>query len=548
MKVTLYKNCRLSNSYQEVYDCTKRNINGKESSFFEEYLNTLQSFDYIELDTVYSTFGGTLNFDMTINDANIYDYNYLKIEHNNIVRYCFVDRITIRNDIAKIEYSEDIWHNYSNDIKLNKSLLCNTYHNLEKYKNLQYEKVMPFDYATKNIEQRLSNVIPDLGNIDYYIFVKIQVYNLTKTADLENISDRNYYTCFIRERQKVETNHKIKYGFYESIDIINKIIKNITNYKYNSLYIDIINTYIIPTYFLKDTDFKDDFYVANNYIMNIDDVYYEFSNLAYGLYRTTNVGGFYKIGCSKEIIPTYKDFSIGTQSTKIKIKRNGLPFDMKILFSCTDFGFNLFLSCQDKIEDITDDFMIETPISYIDSQNYQLDRLNRSLLKNDYSKALMKNVFSWGGVIGNIVSLAMAPQATGAMLGNTISSIEQPLSSIVDTIKISEKLDNESYSTLTKNLTKNANIVNIYYGINIWTIIPEDEETKNMLLTRTGYAVNLMVDNIEIANEVLNSNEKIKYNAIRFSKINIYGKFTQEIKNALESILLNGTIINYKGE
>ena len=122
MNITLYKKCILSNSYSEVFDVFHKDSNNKVA--LERYLATLQKYEIIA-DNVYVPNSGKITLELSEDNVNVYEYNYMYLEDtdNNFRRYCFIDDITVGNGLADISFSEDIWSNYAKDMKIRKSLL-----------------------------------------------------------------------------------------------------------------------------------------------------------------------------------------------------------------------------------------------------------------------------------------------------------------------------------------------------------------------------------------------------------------------------------------
>ena len=134
MFVTLYKKCILNNDYNEVIDCTSRsrieNNLLKFYSHFTEYLDTLTSYTFSVEDT-YITNEGSINLPLSLpNNQELQEYNYMRISYYatnqhtyRTTRYCFIDNIDIRNDIAVVSYSTDIWHTFSQYMTIRRSYL-----------------------------------------------------------------------------------------------------------------------------------------------------------------------------------------------------------------------------------------------------------------------------------------------------------------------------------------------------------------------------------------------------------------------------------------
>ena len=126
MKITLYKNCILTNSFSEVCDVFHKDENGKTT--LDRYLDTLEKL-VIDAGDVYYTNSGKFSFDMVgtgYENTDFYVFNYMKFEDEanvNFKRYCFIDAIAVVNNIAVVSYIEDVWSCYAPSMTMRKSLL-----------------------------------------------------------------------------------------------------------------------------------------------------------------------------------------------------------------------------------------------------------------------------------------------------------------------------------------------------------------------------------------------------------------------------------------
>lgn len=123
MDIILYKNCKLSNEYREVYYMKTGN------DALQKYLNTLTSISF-NLQDVYIKEQGILNIPMSMNTMfppmeynNILEFNYIQMIDGKIKRFYFIDNMDLINGIAVISYSIDVWHSYSKSIKINREYL-----------------------------------------------------------------------------------------------------------------------------------------------------------------------------------------------------------------------------------------------------------------------------------------------------------------------------------------------------------------------------------------------------------------------------------------
>ena len=139
MKITLYKNCILTDNYHEVFDLTLKTVDGVESSVFTDYLKSLEKTE-ITLENMYYTRNMTFIFSFSGEKRyeEVYSYNYCKIEVEDLVRYCFITDIILCNTVVKYKTKEDIWSNYALDMNIRNSYLARSYK--LKYKNKKMSK------------------------------------------------------------------------------------------------------------------------------------------------------------------------------------------------------------------------------------------------------------------------------------------------------------------------------------------------------------------------------------------------------------------------
>ena len=397
MKIILYKKCILSNSYSEVFDVfhkTKDPLTNEETVALQRYLSSLTKYE-ITADNVYVPNSGKitleLDFDYENVSNNIYEYNYMYLEDtdNNFRRYCFIDDITVVNGLAVISFSEDIWSNYASSMEIRKSLLVRS--RATKYGSwsipfyapgMAYEGNNPLkftDLAGQNIQ------LSDTNNRNVALICQLQVYNLSQEGV---VSDRKVYTVAA-----------------------------------NTLDLDLSqHTFLFP---LKKTTAKESVYeiVRQLYIKssekqfiipgsdNLPSLYYQISNVLLlpgycvtGQSQTNLIGlvnitssatcHFYKLDISIGDIPSndtmvfvktlsldknFKRIGIGCITNLQPVVENGTSIEVKIGIACDDFSVGVYLVFQNKIIEITNDFLLEIPISVQTADVTQQQLANREL-------------------------------------------------------------------------------------------------------------------------------------------------------------------------
>lgn len=524
MKITLYKNCILTNSYREVFDCKIRDFGKDETgetkynSFFNLYLNSLENFVYIDNDSIYTNFKGSLYFDLTINNENLYNYNYMKIENNDFVRYCFIDDIEIRNDIAVVRYSEDIWHTYSKDIKMKKSLLYATLHDLKE--STIVAKYLPKDYLENDLTM---NSLFEYTPQNYgTLLMKVQLYKLdeqgTQTARL------NFNTMVLTKQSEAAYIH-FDYTYIETVInniILNSAVKQV-NYDDNDWYYEISDIIIIPNKLLVNVSH------TVQILFNLEDYYFvDFVNY---LYKNNDLFTY------KEVFSyTYnqddirKIVSIGSFVNRIQIDQNGKPIDIKVRISADYNNTSIIFCIQGKIIDVTNDFFYEAPVKSVTSSEFQLAKLNKSIKTLN---AVGSGVNAVGSLVGGL--------AVGSV-GMTLAGVQAGFQTATNIMDIKSKYYDSTKMVQTKDIAP----ITYIYGIIIYKIVPLNEDEVLQALNEQGYLVEndvtLSIDPVEI--ETVTEDTNI-INPIRFNRISIYGEFTQNITKQIEEILMNGTKIIY---
>ena len=244
---TLYKNCILNNSYSEVFDTIHKDSNN--NTAFDRYINTLTKFEGSIADSYGSASGSfSIELDFLTNGTkdNIYEYNYMLFNDtdNNFKRYCFIDSIEVVNGYVIVRYSEDIWHTYSKDMNIRKSLLTNS-------RKLQYGDwkipfyVPPMEYEGNNaLEIELLN---KSSNFTYYVVCEFQQYQLTQSGE---ISNRDIFQVMIGHYEN-DTNYYVwNFLSQEQYTKILSLYINSSKVKYSdlNLYYEINNIKLIPAY------------------------------------------------------------------------------------------------------------------------------------------------------------------------------------------------------------------------------------------------------------------------------------------------------------
>ncbi len=578
MNITLYKKCILSNSYSEVFDVfhkTKNPVTNEETVALQRYLSSLTKYEIVA-DNVYVPNSGKITLELNEDNVNIYEYNYMYLEDtdNNFRRYCFIDDITVVNGLAVISFSEDIWSNYASSMEIRKSLLVRS--RATKYGSwsmpfyapgMAYEGNNPLkftDLAGNNIQ------LSDTNNRKVALICQLQVYNLSQEGV---ISDRKVYTVAA-----------------------------------NTLDIELSEgTFVFP---LKKTPAKESVYeiIRQLYIKssekqfiepgtnNLPSLYYQISNVlllpAYcvtGQSKTNTIGMvnitgsatcvFYKLDISIGDIPSkdsmvfvktitldknFKRIGIGCITNLQPVVENGTSIEVKIGIAYDDFSVGVYLVFQNKIIEITNDFLLEIPISVQTADVTQQQLANRELktmnaklgIANagiDISTGYMGAIINAGmiglGVVMNSVlpATSYSGMSTGMKgaggFASSINSVGKGITALIGSQKQLEVANRSMFAT-NKGTNINYNVMlNARFGIVIAYMQPDNESEVQANINNTGYVCNEIVDNL--FNKPITDTVATAYNVMRFDFANIFGNFTQDIAKALRAILYSGFKIWY---
>lgn len=582
MKITLYKKCILSNSYSEVFDVfhkTKDPITNEETVALQRYLSSLTKYE-ITADNVYVPNSGKitleLDFDYENVSNNIYEYNYMYLEdvENNFRRYCFIDDITVVNGLAVISFSEDIWSNYASSMEIRRSLLVRS--RATKYGSwsipfyapgMAYEgnNSLKFtDLAGNNIQ------LSDTNNRNVALICQLQVYNLSQEGV---ISDRKVYTVaantldieqsegtFVFPLKKTpakESVYEIIRQLYIKSSAKEFIVPGTNNLP--SLYYQISNVLLLPAYCVTGQS-KTNTIGMVNITGSATCVFYKL-DISIGDIPSNDSMVFVK---TITLDKNFKRIGIGCITNLQPVVENGTSIEVKIGIAYDDFSVGVYLVFQNKIIEITNDFLLEIPISVQTADVTQQQLANREL-KTMNAKLGIANagIDIATGAMGAIINAGMiglgvemnavlpATSYSGMSTGmkgaggfaSSINSVGKGITSLIGSQKQLEVANRSMFAT-NKGTNINYNVMlNARFGIVIAYMQPDNESEVQANINNTGYVCNEIVD--DLFNKPITDTVATAYNVMRFEFANIFGNFTQNIAKALRAILYNGFKIWY---
>ena len=576
MRITFYKNCILTSAYSEVIDTIKVDAEGK--SAFLRYLENFDTLNTltIDVDNVYISNQGKLNVDAEIG----YGYNYMSIidTDNNISRYAFINDITIVNGLAVIDYTEDVWANYSKDMKIRKSLLSRsritdygTYKIPFFMPGMQYEsnngldiESYYYDDSTDTIKSEkydFTGALPIFTGLNsVYILARAQIY---KTEQEGKLSQRDVSIVRICKRTGTEGTYQTLFSIVEAQNIIQDItikqstscvVNNVGDTNYRNY--DIVDFILLPRIFFNDgkTSNKASAFILNGSTgTNVSDV-------AYVLSTFSDEAAIGRKTISLSLNNDFKRVSIGTFTGQRQIINNGSKINIDVFIYGDYADIKILLNVQNNLIDITRDLTFEVPVSVQTATETQqqkaareLKTLNAKLEISSGALGIYNGIMDMaqglattliGGTIGGGTGALMAGQgATGFNKGFT-SGIASGVMSIIKGKKALEIANRAMYTTnKAVNIINNA-ILNAQMGLVIYYVNPDNDVEVQANIDETGYVCNEIVDNLFETIDATKAKEAV-YNSITFDFVNLYGNFPQRIVNRLKDILLNGFKIWY---
>lgn len=580
LKITLYKECILSHEYSEVFHHT----------VFNGYLQDLVKRQLPDLDLVYYEKEGTLIFDYELEEDNIYEYNYMKVEvyddseeHLPILkftRYCFISNIRIQNDLCYVDYEEDIWQSYSSRLKirgsfLSRSRFLNYTNNHISIKNLPME----YDGHKPLYLERLYNY-----SDQYVVICQIQKYNAESLG--ESTHRESFVTCLYNLNWISDTNCNCTK--IHSLDVAMWLIKKVyertqmeVTMSDEDYYFQIGNITLLPYNLFNSSNFLDTYFPEFSDVpfTTIKDSFDKLNNVIIKLSPRPNYFCMpqlklselaYLRGAKHQIyhwtIPNdFKNYSIGTMTNQFELVNNGLDNDVYLFVDFNEFNFEIYLEFDKKQVAITNDFVINFPYSYLNGEELAQQRMART----------MRNIKAVGNIVEGVADIGLTVGTAGAnkainmatKIPKTVlrgfgrryknakndlisnqegSGVLGGVGNVVSGITGLVEANAPNYSSSKGTFAYEDAILNAYAGICIKKVIPQNEIYVNNMINETGY-ITYQIGGDEFLDNYYNVNDNTSptYNVLKFEFVKAYGKFPQDICDDLKSILLNGFKIRY---
>ena len=552
MKIILYKKCILSNSYSEVFDVfhkTKNPVTNEETVALQRYLSSLTKYEIVA-DNVYVPNSGKITLELNEDNVNIYEYNYMYLEDtdNNFRRYCFIDDITVVNGLAVISFSEDIWSNYASSMEIRKSLLVRS--RATKYGSWSIPFYAPGMEYEGNNELKINELFEKPQNYrQVAIICQVQLYQLSEQG---TVSKREIYEFFVSNKVDTQSSYilmPVQSAYSTILDLIAYSSVNKISYNNEEWNYEIYNIILLPEIFNVSFEVVSPISVlkksnVTTCINLLPDSVVGNESIVYTAEKTIN--------CN------FKQFRIGTILSAFDVVQNGTPLKVKLGYFASKTEFGLYINFQNQIYDITNDFLLELPVSVqtadvtqqqasareLKTMNAKLGIANGALQirKGMLDTSIGFGSMLLGGAVGGVSGIGLMTGGAGGFASGT-SEIGKGITSIIGSKKELEIANRAQFVSNhgVKLLTNTALTAN--YGIVIFEIQPDNETEVQANIDNIGYVCNEIVD--DLFNKPITDTVATAYNVMRFDFANIFGNFTQNIAKALRAILYNGFKIWY---
>lgn len=586
MKITIYKNCKLTNKYDEVF---------KSTSLLNTYLSGLSYLQVYNGDEIYFTNSGTISIDNQVTfDGST--YNYMKIEVNaSITRYAFINSIVVVNGVAVIDYSEDIWSNYAIDgsgyaLKVKHSLLAqataltNAYGDYSPTEIADMPKHIPVEYEG---HQYPTFVIDEDNPLQdsCYVLVTASMYKLIGGGLTNKRYISNYLlTWKLSANSSSQTPKDINTHYLWNLDHdtlrnITQLVAESSDQKVRNEIVDnpdwsfeIIEVKLIP-YSIANDLFADyltsggdadaglftDFEATIGKTGEATDGTFPsfpctigFRNLMrYDAYKYTDGGNirYTYNGIKPQTILTsewtidhnWQYYSVGNYSRTIPNNPDGHSHNYTFIFLADADSNNILLAYDNQLFDVSKDFTIEIPISAQTQDITQQQAIARKTGNIVTMMGMVKDTTNLGWSIGSAIGKGTSGMGKGKM--GVVSGIGDEVSGIVSQglgiVSTGIQLDASNQAQYVTNKPVNTNDVTLYNcmlnGIRAMESTPSNSTFVNKMISTYGYLWNVLINNIETMNNAT---------YMRFANVNVYGNFSQVIARQLEGILTTGIVVN----
>lgn len=552
MKLTLYKNCILSNDYNEVFNPYNTGTT-TENYLIDNYLAILDKVEF-DIPDIYPRMNGTLNLQQTpYQTFSIFDYNYLVLEYDyqpSKKYYCFINYVTPLNGLAVIDYTVDIWHTFMRDCFMRESMLSNALIVPENY-----IKKLPVDYQSND---GLYKAGATINSVEYYnVLVTFQVYDVVEEGEvsvshvytgLAHTYGTDSYNLSYTDAIQLISNLII----YQAIpgNIIDPGVTGAANRSYN-----IEAIYLLPSWLNAFNTFGGD--TSTHYSIKARDL----STVAIEITRyVSGTNGVLPLQYTKvfeyNILPSFQNILVGNESINFPLDENGKNTTLNVSIALTQYEFSVIANVNGNITDITSYYNIDLPFGSI-TADVTAQRQIAKMMKQtqaylNIGSGVMSTVSGVENVVSGIGSLLLAPgipwelsryktttSGTSSIVGGT-NEIYNGVSSIVYNAKNLQENINAKKTTTVFASKAGKTLQSIIEPWTIFYIKPDNETEVNNTIQNVGYRVGFFVNELNYFDD-----DTVNKNVVKFAMIRLFGKAPQNIIQGLKNILSNGVKIWY---
>lgn len=547
MELRLYKNCKLTQEYDNVFNS---------KSVFESYLETLDATAYdISLETSYysvqSDGTGSIPIDFNyVSDGQILghinEYNYIRFTDSNynIVRYCFVTSIAIQNGIAIINYLEDVWHNY-----VYGTTITNAY--LSQARNVGTN-------PSKQVIDHASGKAPLIKEIKeskgkYCIIVKYQAYTTDTAGEITGRAPQSAVLGY-KDPSTDEMVYKFPSAEYISMvaaslyteaqkqnsfvvrkSITKFMLNKVTTEEYNTNF-EVTDIYIVPEKYLASISWSNVDSTVNELSFGFSKFIGYFGQITMLIDDTAT----YTISLANTSVTNdnYKIVSVGNYTMCVPIQYEGLELSLQVKVFCSYSDFKVYYLVNKQMVDVTECYNYNYPISIESAENTQLKKLNVKLENDNYERSKISLVTDTFGAVGQV--------ASGLLTGNP-SAITGAASNLTDSF-ISKKNAQQRLQMITNaglytsnsavNATSNA-LMNAMVDLVIFYVDSENEDVVSTTNDKFGRVCYFYKSNLIIDNAIVVSNQ-FSYEYYIVSDCEIFGNCVNDILRQIKDILMHG--------
>lgn len=591
MTITLYEGCRLTKKYNEVY-------NGRFT--LDTYLATLTKKDVYIGEEIYFTNNGSISIENEVSNVQGFvlfgdKYNYMTIRvAGENTRYCFVDNITIVDEVCVINYTEDIWTNYA---LMNNSISFDMKNSiLAQAKGLSASS----EYTATDIDafpKQLPVSYEALGNPSLYYSAdelqyddgkEVLCYVLITASVYKSVSQGEYSARFInnyllayKESATGGVTPANTYKTYtwrinnDTLNVINDLVTlaSVTSITYQtqpSFNYEILDVKLIPKTIGDDwfyniteggnglyADFKiagQQYDVDTSQQTAVFDTDYTFNNICHQFsMRYVDAQGnvqytYNGFDPKDDIISTKtirfsendKITGIGNWSRFIPLVWNGQDINYNVALNLNINGNSITLWVDNQLYDVSNDFRYSVPFEVQTANVTQQARLSRYIGTMNNLMGLVSTAIGGTSAIGqNAMSIQNAKgsmgeaQAMTSAMGTTFNTMY----GMIGKYEANKQLNQHSFTTNKAIHTEDIVCRNLEIGgFREYECNPDNEKYVQAMIGKYGYLYQVLVND-----KALFYTNATEY--VRFETANVYGKFSQDIARAIEGILINGVVL-----